>query len=54
MQLRYKTTSEKTPATTFACPLIVSVPKRKYKAIEFIEGDKKVKTAELEKLQTGQ
>ena len=48
VQLRYKATSKKTPATTFSCPLIVSIPKDKYKAMEFIEGDEKVNTVELD------
>ena len=48
VQLRYKATSKKTPATTFSCPLIVSIPKGKYKAVEFIEDDERVKTVELD------
>ena len=48
VQLRYKATSEKTPATTFSCPLIVSIPKGKYKAVKFVEGDERVKTIELD------
>ncbi len=52
VQLRYNATSRKTPATTFSCPLIVSIPKGKYKAVDFIEGDEKLKTAELDKDRT--
>jgi len=48
VQLRYKATSKKTPATTFSCPLIVSIPKGKYKAVEFVEGKEAVKTVEIE------
>jgi len=48
VQLRYRAMSKKTPARTFSCPLIVSVPKGKYKAVEFIENDEKVKTVELD------
>ncbi len=47
VQLRYKATSKKTPATTFSCPLIVSIPKGRCKAVEFVEDDEKVKTVEL-------
>jgi hypothetical protein len=48
VRLRYKATSKKTPATTYSCPLIVSVPKDKYKAVEFIEGEETVKMVELD------
>jgi hypothetical protein len=48
VRLRYKATAKNTPATTFSCPLIVSVPKGKYKAVEFVEGDEMVKTVELD------
>ena len=44
IQLRYAVTSKAAPDTTFACPLIVSVPKGKYKAVTFIENGKQVKT----------
>jgi len=44
IQLRYEATSKETPATTFACPLIVSVPRGDYKAAQFIENKKAVKT----------
>jgi len=47
VQLRYTVTSKATPDTTFACPLIVSVPKDDYKAMVFVEGGKRVKTAEV-------
>jgi hypothetical protein len=48
VQLRYKAKSKKTPATTFSCPLIVSIPKGSYKAVEFVESDERVKTIELD------
>jgi hypothetical protein len=48
VQLRYKATSKKTPATTFSCPLIVSIPKSEYKAVVFIEDGEKVKTIKLD------
>ena len=47
VQLRYVTTSKATPDTTFACPLIVSVPRGKYKAVVFIEDGKEVKTLKV-------
>jgi len=47
VKLRYKATSKKTPTTTFACPLIVSIPKGQYKAVEFLEHGEKVKTIQL-------
>ncbi len=47
VRLRYEATSKKTSATSFSCPLIVSIPKGEYKAVEFIEGDEKMKTVEL-------
>jgi len=48
VRLRYRATSKKTPATTFSCPLIVSIPKGNYKVVEFIEGDETVETVEIE------
>jgi len=38
IQLRYTVTSRATPETTFACPLIVSVPRGEYKGVVFIDG----------------
>ncbi|MDY0170044.1 MAG: hypothetical protein RBS80_26100 [Thermoguttaceae bacterium] len=49
VQLRYKATSQKTPATTFSCPLIVSIPKGKYKAVEFVEDGRMMKEVEFGK-----
>jgi len=34
--------------TKFSCPLIVSIPKGEYRAVEFIEDDEKVRTVELD------
>jgi hypothetical protein len=48
VQLRYAVTSKATPDTTFACPLIVSVPKGDYKAVVFIEDGKNVKTVKVD------
>lgn len=47
IQLRYAVTSKATPSTTFACPLIVSVPRDAYKAVVFIEDGKKVQTLRI-------
>jgi acylphosphatase len=41
-ELRYTTTSKKSDTATFACPLIVSIPKGKFTAVEFVEGGKAV------------
>jgi hypothetical protein len=43
VHLRYQTTSKKSDSATFACPLILSIPKGKYQAVEFHENDKLVK-----------
>ena len=43
VQLRYQTTSKKSDSATFACPLIISIPKGKYQAVEFHENGKLVK-----------
>jgi hypothetical protein len=47
IRLQYTVTSEATPDTTFACPLIVSVPKGDYKAVVFIEDGKQVKKVKI-------
>ncbi len=44
--LRYATTSKKSDSTEFASPLIVSIPKVKFTAVQFIEKDKLVKKIE--------
>jgi hypothetical protein len=49
IHVNYSATSRDTPNTTYACPLIVSVPKGEYRAVKFFENDKPVKTIELEK-----
>ena len=43
VHLRYQTMSKKSDSATFACPLIVSIPKGKYQAVEFHENGKLVK-----------
>ena len=49
VELRYTTTEKKSDTATFACPLIVSIPKGEYKAIQFVESKKPVKKLEIEK-----
>jgi acetyl esterase/lipase len=41
VELRYTTTSKKSDSATFACPLIVSILKGKYTAIQFVENGKR-------------
>jgi hypothetical protein len=41
--LRYTTTSKPSDSATFACPLIVSIPKGEYTAVRFVENQKTVK-----------
>ena len=43
VRLRYQTTSKKSDSASFACPLIISIPKGKYQAVEFYENDKLVR-----------
>ena len=47
VELKYTTTSTKSDTATFACPLIVSVPKGRYTAIRFVENEKEVKTLNM-------
>jgi hypothetical protein len=47
VELKYTTTSTKSDTATFACPLIVSIPKDKYTAIQFVENGKPVKKVEM-------
>ena len=47
VRLRYAVTSKATPDTTFACPLIVSIPRGDYKAVVFIEDGRKVETVKV-------
>jgi hypothetical protein len=47
VEFRYTTTEKKIEAASYACPVIVSIPKGKYKAIQFIENSKPVKTIEM-------
>jgi hypothetical protein len=43
VEVRYTTTEKKSDTATFASPLIVSIPRGKYKAIQFAENGKLVK-----------
>ena len=47
VELHYTTTSKKSDSATFACPLIVSIPKGKHSAVEFVENGKPVKKLAL-------
>lgn len=49
VELKYTTIAKKSGTATFACPLIVSVPKGAYQAIEFVENQKPVKKIEIAK-----
>jgi hypothetical protein len=49
VELKYTTTSTKSNTATFACPLIVSIPKGDYKAVQFVENGKVVKKIEMGK-----
>jgi hypothetical protein len=47
LTIRYSTTSQPSDSATFACPLILSIPKGNYAAVVFIQDGKAVKTVEL-------
>jgi hypothetical protein len=47
LTLRYKTTRKDQPSATFACPMIVSLPKGSYRSVIFIENDKEVGKATI-------
>ena len=49
MELRYTTTEKKSDTATFACPLIVSIPKGEYKVVQFVENGKPVRKIEVGK-----
>ena len=42
-ELHYAVTSKKSDTATFACPLIVSIPKGDYQAVKFVENGKVAK-----------
>jgi len=47
LYLSYEAKSGVPGSATFACPLIVSVPKEKYSTVVFVENEKLVKTVKL-------
>jgi hypothetical protein len=47
VELRYATTSKQSNTATFACPLIVSIPKGKYNAVRFVEDKKTVNEVQV-------
>lgn len=47
LRIRYKTTETPSDSATFACPMIVSVPKGRYASVVFIENGETVKTVTL-------
>lgn len=46
VELHYSAVSQKSDTATFACPLIVSIPRGSYKAFAFVENRKTVKKLE--------
>ncbi len=44
LELHYTADSQKSESATFACPLIVSIPRGPYKSFVFVENHKAVKT----------
>jgi hypothetical protein len=46
-EVRYSTTAKTSDSATFACPLILSIPRGKYAAVRFIENGSPVKTVNL-------
>lgn len=48
VELRYNATSTPSDSASFASPLIVSIPGDNYKAVEFVENEKPVKTVAVE------
>ena len=49
VRLRFQTTSKKSDSASFACPLIISIPKGKYHTVEFHENGKLVNRLEIGK-----
>jgi len=49
VELRYTTTEKKSDSATFACPLIVSIPKGRYVGVRFVENGKMMKKIEIRK-----
>ena len=49
LYVRYNTVDEKPSTATFSSPLILTVPKGKYKKIVFVENGKEVKSVNIKK-----
>jgi acylphosphatase len=49
VELRYTATSRKSDTASFACPLIVSIPRGAYQAVQFVESGKPLKKVQVEK-----
>lgn len=49
LEIRYTAKSSPQPTATYACPLIVGVPKKAYKSVTFVEDKKPVKTLKINK-----
>ena len=47
VRFQYGCKAKKTTTASFACPLIVSIPKGKYTAVEFVENKKPVKKIDI-------
>ena len=47
VELRYTATAKKNDTATYACPLIVSIPKSAYQAVQFVENGKPVQKVVL-------
>lgn len=47
LQIRYTTKTDRTPLTEYACPLILSVPRDGYSAVQFIENKKLIKSVPM-------
>jgi len=47
VQLRYMATAKKSESASFACPLIVSIPKGDYTAVRFVENKRPVKIIQI-------
>ena len=49
VELRYTVTSQPSKSAAFTVPLIVSIPKGDYKAVQFVENGKQVEKVEIAK-----
>jgi hypothetical protein len=47
MTIRYTTKARPTPSTSYACPMILALPREGFTAVQFIENDKPVATLKL-------